>query len=217
MFGILPLVVLYPLSFGVSLDLLKDGFICPTTFLISSTIPYCTLLLTVKKKFVGLQRRNLSEEEQICVDEILRLEGELFKEENSSVFRWPVVQLYRILLITVLNIFVINPIYRSVSFLPLFLIFSLHDRSSMPYKHSYLNYLQILSSACLLVITACNVTASFSTAFDLLVVPGMKDIMIVLKYTEFASLVAVPSSLIVWQIREKYKSRYGNTKSDKNK
>ena len=110
-----------------------------------------------------------------------------------------------------LNIFVMNSIYRSVAFIPVFLAFSVHDCYQMPYKHTYLNYLQMLSSVSLSVINACNVLASFSIVFNLMIVPAMEDMLSALKYIEFVMLAAVPLSLIVWKIiehRKKYSSNH---------
>ena len=131
------------------------------------------------------------------------MEEELFVEDGQGL-RWQVVQLYRNLLVAVLHIFVLNPIYRSLTLLPVFLIFTVHDSRRMPYKHIYLNYLQMLSSACLLVINACNVPASYSTVFDLMIVSGMDGVLTALKYIEHVTLAIVPLSLAIWKMWEKY-------------
>ena len=72
----------------------------------------------------------------------------------------------------------------------------------MPYKNLYLNYLQILSSVSLLIINACNVPASFSFVFDLMVVSGIEDVSKGLQYIEYTVLSVVPSSLVVWKLQE---------------
>ena len=97
LFGLLPIVVLYPLSFGISLDLLKERWISPSTFLFATVMPFFTFALYVKKKIVGLEKHNYFHDDEICKNEILAMEEELFAEE-SKVLRWPVVQLYRNLL-----------------------------------------------------------------------------------------------------------------------
>ena len=99
-----------------------------------------------------------------------------------------------------------NTIYRSVVLFPVFLLFSLHDARRKPFKHVYLNNLQMLTSACLLVINACNNLASFSITFDLMVVTGMGDILKILKYMELMLLAIVPLSPLVWKLREEIKS-----------
>ena len=201
MFAVLPIVLLFPLSFGISLNLLKKKLISPTTFLFSSVVPYITLALYVKKKTVGLKRCHLSKEDERCIDEILLSEEELFRADDRGI-RWSVVQLYRNLLVVVLNTFIINSIYRSVVLFPVFMLFGLHDALRKPFKHVYLNYLQILTSACLLMINACNNLASFSTSFDLMVVSAMGNVLRVLKYSELVILAIVPLSLPAWKLWE---------------
>ena len=77
----------------------------------------------------------------------------------------------------------------------------------MPFKHIYLNYLQLLTSACLLIINACNVLPSFSVVFDVMVVSAMGDILTKLLYLEVVLLVIVPLSLPVWKLWEVIKEK----------
>ena len=207
LFGVLPVIVLYPLAFGMSLDLLKESFISPAMFLFAQTMPFYTGVLVLQKKRGDLQKCSHSDEDKICIEEILKLEEEFYKEGDNT-FQWSVVQLYRNLLIAVLNIFISDPIYRSISFIPMFLVFCIRDCKRSPFKHDYLNSLQVLSSACLLVITACNIPSSFSIATDLLAIPGMREVLTGLKYTELFVLALVPCSLLLWKILEKRQSTH---------
>ena len=209
LFVVLPVVVLFPISFGISLNMLKERSISLTTFLISSVMPYLTFILWVKMKIVGLHKHNPSDEDQRCIKEILLLEEELF-QENERAVRWPVVQLFRNLLVPMLNTFILNPIYRSVILIPVFLIFVIHDSFRKPFKHIYLNYLQVLTSACLLLINACNVVPSVSIFFDVMVISGMGHILKALKYVELVLLAIVPLSLPAWKMLEKIKERRQN-------
>ena len=203
---VLPVVVSFPLSFGISLNMLKERLISPTTFLLSSVMPFVTCGLYAKKKIVGLRKYNPSAEDKRCIKEILLLEEEIFWEDDGAI-RWSVVQLYRNLLVAVLNTFVINTIYRSVLLFPVFMIFGLHDARRMPFRNNYLNYLQISTSACLLIINACNNIASFSTVFDLMVLSEMGDILRSSKYLELVFLIAVPLTLPAWKLFERVKGR----------
>ena len=146
------------------------------------------------------------EEDKRCMKEILQLEEELFRQDDRAI-RWPIIQLYRNLLVAVLNTFIINPIYRSVVLFPVFLIFAVHDSRRMPFRHIYLNYLQMLTSACLLIINACNILSSISIVFDVMVMASMGDIFKALKYLELVLLAIVPISLPVWKLWEKLKER----------
>ena len=169
-------------------------------------MPYATFLLYVKKKSVGLNKYNPSEEDERCITEILQLEEELFKEDDGGI-RWPIIQLYRNLLVAVLNTFILNTIYRSVVLIPVFMLFGFHDALRKPFKQAYLNYLQMLTSGCLLVINACNVLPSMSVVFDLMVVSGMGNILAALKYLEISLLIAVPFSLPLWKLWEKVREK----------
>ena len=208
LFAVLPVVVLFPLSFGISLNMLKERSISPTTFLFSSVMPYITFILSMKKKIVGLSKYNPSEEDERCIKEILLLEEGVFWEDDRAV-RWPIIQLYRNLLVAVLNTFILNTIYRSVVLFPVFMLFGLHDARRMPFKDIYLNYLQMLTSACLLIINACNVVPSFSIVFDVMVVSAMGDILRALKYLELVLLAIVPLSLPAWKLWEKIQEKRG--------
>ena len=156
LFVLLPLIVLFPFSFGVSLKMLKERSISPSMFLLSSMIPYITLMLWISKKMGWFTEYIPSDEDEQCIIEILQLEDELFKE-NDRVVRWPIIQLYRNLLIVALNTFILNPIYKTVAVIPVFLAFAVHDCLRKPFKHVYLNNLQILTSVCLLIISVCYV------------------------------------------------------------
>ena len=187
---------------------MKKKLISPTTFLFSLVMPYVTLVLFAKKKIVGLNKYKPSDEERRCIEEILLLEEELFREDDAAV-RWPIIQLYRNLLVAVLNTFILNAIYRSVALCPVFMIFIVHDSHRMPFKHNYLNYLQTLTSACLLVINACNTLPSISIVFDVMVMSSMGDILKALQYLEVVLLAIVPFSLPVWKLWEKIREGRG--------
>ena len=158
-------------------------------------------------KIIGLHKHNPSDEDQRCIKEILLLEEDLFKEDDHAI-RWPVIQLYRNLLVAVLNTFILNTIYRTVVLLLVFGLFIIHDARRMPFKHVYLNYLQVLTSACLLFINACNVVPSMSIFFDVMVISGMGHIIRPLKYLELVLLAIVPLSLPAWKLWEKIKERH---------
>ena len=82
----------------------------------------------------------------------------------------------------------------------------LHDRDRMPYKHSYMNLLQCLSSSCLVIISACNIPASMSVMTNSMSVPFMKTVVVALTYTEMVMYAIVPLSLLGWKVWEKYTS-----------
>ena len=202
LFALLPIVVLFPFSFGISLDMLKKRSISSTTFLFSMVMPYLAIILYAKQKIVGLTRCSSSGEEKRCIEEILQLEEELFKEEDRAI-RWPIIQLYRNLIVAMLNTFVLNPIYRSLVLFPVFLIFTAHDARRMTYKHIYLDYFQMLTSACLLIINACNALPLMSIVFDVMVMSSMGDILRAVRYLELLLLTIVPLSLPAWKLWEK--------------
>ena len=156
----------------------------------------------MKMKIIGLHKHNPSDEDERCIKEILLLEEELFKEDDRAI-RWPVIQLYRNLLVAVLTTFILNTIYRSVVLLVVFGFFNLHDAYRKPFKHVYLNHLQVLTSTCLLFINGFNIVPSVSIFFDLLVISGMEHAMKVLKYLELELLAIVPLSLPAWKLWEK--------------
>ena len=204
MFTALPIVLLFPLCFGFSLDLMKEKLISPNKFLIASVFPPYSFVLWMKKKWNGLAKCEASEDELLCVDVIMEMEEILFKSEDSFP-RWPVVQLYRNLFIVTMSTFILNPVYLVIGFILVFLVFGIHDRQRMPYKNWYLNFLQRLSSGCLLAISACNIIPAFSFIMNLKAIPNMAVVVPALKYLEMALCGMVPLSLLVWKISNRYK------------
>ena len=202
MFGLLPIVLVFPAAFGVSLNLMKEGFISSSTFLCASAFPYYAFWLYVKKRTVGLDQQSLSDDEKLCISTILEMEEELFNTKKAFL-RWPVLQLYRNFIVVILNTFILNPIYRTIFFIPVFGAFLHHDRDRMPYKHAYLNVLQCLSSGCLLIITACNIPASIVVMTNAMSVPFMGSVVKALQYVEMSTYAIVPLSLVGWKIWEK--------------
>ena len=199
-------MLLFPAAFGIMLNLLKQRCITTDTFLKASAFPYYSLWLYGKNKIIGLHRDYPSEDENSCINVILETEEELFKPDET-LLRWPVCQLYRNFLVVILNTFILNPIYRITLYVPIFFLFAYHDLLRLPYKHNYLNFMQCLSSGCLLVITACNFPASMTVMTNALSVPLMKTVVMVLQYVEMATCAAVPLSLVGWKLSEQYAIR----------
>ena len=100
--------------------------------------------------------------------------------------------------------------YKTVALIPVFIAFVVHDGFRKPFKHVYLNYLQILTSVCLLATSVCNVLPAFSLIFDVMVVSAMGDILKALKYLELTLLAIVPLSLPAWKLLERVKEKRGN-------
>ena len=122
------------------------------------------------------------------------------------------MQLYRNFTVVVLNTYILNPIYRTVVFIPVFGLFLYHDRHRKPYKHPYLNALQCLSSGCLLVVAACNIPPSIIVMTNAMSIPLMKNVVMVLQYVEMLTYGVVPVSLIGWEIWERWLSPNKNNK-----
>ena len=202
LFGLLPIVLLFPLTFGMSLNLLKEGLISTNSFLVASVVPYFACFLYSKKIFVGLRHHQSGKEERKCTQGILEMEEMLFRLDDRGL-RWPVVQLYRNLLAVVLNTFVLNRFYMSISCSIVFVFFLLHDRNRMPYRHPYLNYLQTSTSAALLIVNACNTPSSISSNINIWAIPYMDTNAALLGYIEMLVFAFVPLSLLGWKIREK--------------
>ena len=134
------------MSFGVALDLMKEGLISTNQFLIASVVPPFTLYLWTKNRRHGLPQYSCSNSESLCVNAIMEMEETLFKTNGKDV-RWPIVQLYRNLLVVLVSTFILNPLYRLLAPIPVFLMFVIHDKERDPYKHPFLNQLQTLFSA----------------------------------------------------------------------
>ena len=204
LFAVLPVIILFPLSFGISLNMLKERSMSPTTFLFALPTPYITLVLYAKKKMFGLGEYCPSEEEKRFTKKIIELEEELFSEDGGAV-PWSSIQLYRNLLVVMMSTFIVNNMYRSVFLFPVFMISGLHDILRKPFEHHHHNYLQMLTSGCLLVVTTCNVIPSISIIFDVKSMSSMGRITKVVGCLEVLVLVVVLLSLPVWTLWKKMK------------
>ena len=135
----------------------------------------------------------------------MQMEEILFKKNNHT--RWPVVQLYRNLLIVILSTFIPNPVYLVLSFIPICLVFVVHDKHRAPYKHTYLNVLQMLSSGFLLLVSVCNIPPAFSFIVNLNAIPYMSIVLPLLRYTELVLYCAMPCSLLAWRLQDKLRKK----------
>ena len=97
-----------------------------------------------------------------------------------------------------LNTFVVNPMYRTLAYFPLLLLFLLHDRHRMPYKHRYLNILQVLSSMCLALVVVCNALAAVSYMASINEIAYIEEMVQMSSIVEMLLYGAVPLSLPVW-------------------
>ena len=100
------MLFLFPLSFGMALDRLREHQISTNAFLISCVFPFAFIIeVLVHHKGTKIVR---DKEEEKCAKTILELEENLFDVKSNGI-RWPVIQLYRMLLIILVNTFVLNP------------------------------------------------------------------------------------------------------------
>ena len=169
-------------------------------FLFSCVIPFAFL---IKMKFKKVTACMPNKEEEKCIKTILELEEDLFNTESKGV-RWPIIQLYRMLIIVLVRIIVLNPIFKSSLFSVMFLCFVVHDWYRMPFKHLFLNHLQRLTSVCIFLVNLCSVPSAFSSVGDINTVPNMDIYLAVLKYFELVLYMIIFMSLPAWNIWKKY-------------
>ena len=110
--------------------------------------------------------------------------------------------------------FVINPVYRTLAFLPVLLGFVVHDIIRQPYKDSYLNTLQSLSSGCLVLVLGCNVVSSVSFMLDVTTIPLIYFAVDVLAIIEMILYGIVPVSLPLWLLYTLIKKKRNIQKKD---
>ena len=72
---ILPAVIIFPVTFDISLYLLKDGRISTNAFLVAAAIPYCAIYLHVKTRRLNVENDvRRAEAETACISEIIEVE-----------------------------------------------------------------------------------------------------------------------------------------------
>ena len=209
----IPITIMVPMSFSMALNRLKERKISSKMFLVSCVVPLAFYLIEIYN--ISIPRGIVSsdnklndgnEEEENSVRAILEIEEELFDGESNGI-RWSVVQLYRMLVVVLIDTVVLNPAYKSLWFSAIFVAFFVHDWYRLPYKHVYLNNLQRLTSICLFLVNLCSVPSSFSSAGNIMSIPHMDTCLSVLKYFESFIYFIVLVSPLMWKLKEKCENR----------
>ena len=196
---LLPILLLFPLSFGLSLDLLHLRKISTKTFVLSFMMPFIPFSLQMKNRNQKLPTKAFDDAEEKCAAEIPEQEQAFFRSDENSI-RWSTIQLYRNLLVVIIDTFVLSAVYKTLCFSVLFMSFALHDGLRMPFKHPYLNQLQRLTSVSLFLVNICCVPSSFSSVGNVMAVPNMDMCLTVLRYFEISLYLIVPLSFPAWKI-----------------
>ena len=183
----LPILAMFPLSFGMALDQLKAQAISTDTFVVSCVIPFSFFII---KKFHKVDKEVSNNEEEKCRTTILEVEEMLFDAESKGI-RWPVIQYYRMLVIVLVNTMLLNPVFKSLCFSVIFIGFWAHDWYRMPFENPFLNYMQRLTSACLFLVNVCSVPSAFSSVGNILLVPNMKICLEILRYFELSLYIII--------------------------
>ena len=127
----------------------------------------------------------------------LESDDEVYRRKHQ-LLSWPVVQLYRRLVIAAIHTFFINPIFRTLMFLLLFFIFVLHDRSAKPFKNKDMNKLHSSCTICLTFIVICNLMFSFTLYVpEIYECDNIDTVLKVLAYVEYTAYLYIPC-LVIW-------------------
>lgn len=125
---------------------------------------------------------------------------------------WQIIQSYRAFALITLNTFFINPIYRTLVYIPLLSFFLIHDFCRMPYKHQYLDILQILSSLCLIIVVTCNSLAATSYMVPINRLKYIESLVQISSIIEDVSYAVVPLSLPTWMVWTRLKEHFRKQK-----
>ena len=213
---LLPSLVLFPLSFEMCIRLLKKQKISSFHFTLALCCPYYAIIMYTWKIVQGKRRaQSLETVDHTSMSSftriILKAEEELFVDSKGSV-GWQIVQLYRAFAVIALNIFFINPIYRTLVFIPVLTTFLIHDCCRMPYKHHYANILQILSSTCLIIVVVCNAPSAVSYMLPINRLQYIDSVVQMSSIIELVTYGIVPLSLPTWMVWARLKEHYRKQK-----
>ena len=200
---LLPCLIMFPICFEMAIRLLKDKLISPWQFVCATICPYYAVIIyTWKRKYqrkTNVVSKLLSPDEELFRKTILEGEELLFKEVGNLSIGWTVVQFYRTFALSSFNIFITNQLYKQLAYGVVIIFFLRHDCRRNPYKNEYLNSLQSLTSACLMIVLLCNVIPGMSYVVSLENVPSISEIVKVLGVVELLMYAVVPLSLPVWR------------------
>ena len=134
----------------------------------------------------------------------LERDDEVYRQKYD-ILSWPVVHLYRSLIIAAIKTFFVNPIYRTLMFLLLFFIFVLHDRSAKPFKNKNMNILHSSCTICLTFIVMCNLLFAFTLYLPkIYTIDGIDTVLKLLSYIENIMYFIPPLVLPVTIVWRKY-------------
>ena len=136
---------------------------------------------------------------------LLEEEQDVFEIDNNStkVVTWQVIQFYRSFVMALIRTCIIDPIIRTLIYLPSLVVFLVYDRTLKPFRNPFMNILQTLSTVFLLFLVVCNTVASFSLMVDLTAIRNVKTLLRTLKYIEFSLYLVLPLSLPLWKLSMK--------------
>ena len=80
-------------------------------------------------------------------------------------------------------------------------MFLAHDIYRKPYKNTYMNILQALTSGGLLLVLTCNVIPAVSYLVNIQKIPAIQDVLKILKVGELIVYAVLPLSLPVWKLK----------------
>ena len=200
---ILPGLVMFPITYELSLRMLKRRAVSSTNFIAATACPHYTLFLFVYKYQSMKQGQETisitSPQEEEFASRVLQAEEDLFCQ-NNRFLNWQCVQFYRTIAMNIATIFITNPVYRFLSLVPILSVFYAHDRSRCPYKNDHLNRLQAFSTLCLLFILVCNLVASVSFIADISMVNNVSSAVRICSIVEIMLYGLVPLYFPIWKV-----------------
>ena len=200
---ILPGILMFPITYELSLCMLRKRVTSSTKFVAASACPYYALFLYMcKRKKMKQGQSNssfTSPEEEEFAKRVLHAEEDLFSHQEQTL-NWQTIQFYRTIVMNIASTFVTNPLYRLLLLAPVLCTFFVHDRIRQPFKDVHLNRIQAISSGCLLLVLLCNLLSSFSFMADISMVDSVTLVVKICNIMEMMLYVLVPLYLPVWKI-----------------
>ena len=192
MFLLIPIFLLFPVSSEIALSMLRQRAISIKTFLLAYTVPLVGIVLAVKKRVGCL--------ETLQINEVDASAEKLLQSDAVFTTRWMTILLYRNLFAAFLHTFLVNSIYKSVSFAILCVVCIAHDFYRNQFKHPFFDRFQRFSSLVFFVVNICNVPSLLTSMGHDSALPYMNTCVVVGRYLEIVLFVLILLSPLSWKM-----------------
>lgn len=180
--------------------------------------PLCFYMFVTQRRMDKNYRVTYSRDKKQERKVLLNIFEGPFKRKATKFKRninWEVVIIFRKLLLTVLCVFIINPVYRLFTTFPVLITYCAHSIYVKPYFTTSLNRLEVASLFVLLIFNVTDMLWAFTYVMDFTDVPGFEVLTLCISWLEdilltlpFAAVFVLGFLVVIREIIFYFRIRY---------